>query len=52
MNIKKLAEMIEKVADERAEAYVDLVDDHDIAYAEGYGDALQYVLALIEEAEG
>lgn len=49
MNIKKLVQIIEKVADERSEAYIDIVDDNELCYAEGYCDALQYVLALIEE---
>lgn len=49
MTIKKLIAKIEEAVEVRAEEYLQLTDSEDICYAEGYGDALQYVLALIEE---
>lgn len=49
MTIKKLIAKIEEVVEAREEEYLLLTDSEDICYAEGYGDALQYVLALVEE---
>ena len=49
MTINKLIEKIEEEAENNSQHYMYLEKDNDICYVEGYGDALQYVLALIEE---
>ena len=49
MTIKKLVAKIEEAQRKNVEKYVKLQGDEEIAYAEGYGDALSWVLAVIEE---
>ena len=49
MTIKKLVALIEKEQEKNAEECMSLTDNEKIAYVEGRGDALSYVLALIEE---
>ena len=49
MTIKKLVAKIEEFQKKNAEEYLELQDPERIAYAEGRGDALRWVLAVIEE---
>ena len=49
MTIKKLVAKIEEAKEKNAEKYTQLQGVEGIAYAEGYGDALSWVLAVIEE---
>jgi hypothetical protein len=49
MTIKKLVAKIEEAKEKNAEVYTQLQEAEGIAYAEGYGDALSWVLAVIEE---
>ena len=49
MTIKKLIAKIEEFQKKNAEEYPELQDPEKIAYAEGRGDALRWVLAVIEE---
>jgi hypothetical protein len=49
MTIKKLVAKIEEFQEKNAEEYLELQDPEKIAYAEGRGDALRWVLAVIEE---
>lgn len=49
MTIKKLVAKIEEAKEKNAESYTQLQEAEGIAYTEGYGDALSWVLAVIEE---
>lgn len=49
MTIKKLVEKIEEFQEKNVEECLELQEPEKIAYAEGRGDALRWVLAVIEE---